>query len=40
MDAMDATRAWDGRQVMFKKVSAGSELEISQFVESWRLTGS
>ena len=34
MEAMDATRARDGRQVMFKKVSAGSELEISQFLSS------
>ena len=31
---MDATRAWDGRQVMFKKVPAGSELEINQFLSS------
>ena len=31
---MDATRAWDGKQVMFKKVPAGSELEISQFLSS------
>ena len=27
-------RAWDGRQVMFKKVPAGIELEISQFLSS------
>lgn len=27
-------RAWDGRQVMFKKVPAGLELEISQFLSS------
>lgn len=32
--AMDATRSWDGRQVMFKKVPAGSELEIGQFLSS------
>src|SRR6266403_3768401 len=33
---MDATRAWDGRQVMFKKIPAGpgSELEIIQFLSS------
>ena len=32
--AMDAMRAWDGKQVMFKKVPAGIELEISQFLTS------
>jgi hypothetical protein len=31
---MDATRARDGRQVMFKTVPSGSELEISQFLSS------
>ena len=32
--AMDATRAWDGRQVMFKKIPAGIELEIGQYLSS------
>jgi hypothetical protein len=27
-------RAWDGRQVMIKKISAGSELELSRFLSS------
>ena len=34
---MHATRAWDGRQVMFKIVPNGSELEISEFLSSPRL---
>ena len=32
--AMDAARAWDGRQVMLKKVPVGNELEISRFLSS------
>jgi hypothetical protein len=32
--SMDGTRACDGRQVMFKKISAGNELEITKFLSS------
>jgi hypothetical protein len=31
---MDGTRARDGRQVMFKKIPVGNELEISQYLSS------